>query len=187
MPWPCCWTDITSGILSCFLFACTCLTFNSYVSFSSWSLFCGDNVGAIFLLLMASNYASLQSYSFRRGTYASTIFSLSFGPSLQLPDILAASSSSGSVHVFSPGIAVNQRWILTFHISNWSWALLGCKKFISDSNTSIWCLVSYRKFLSRISYFTSREVAVILKSLIINLVNLTAMSFLLLIKTQFVS
>ncbi|KAI6682492.1 hypothetical protein NL676_036373 [Syzygium grande] len=50
-----------------------------------------------------------KSYSFRRGTYASTIFSLSFGPSLQLPDILAASSSSGSVHVFSPGIAVNQR------------------------------------------------------------------------------
>ncbi|KAI3423769.1 uncharacterized protein J3R85_010773 [Psidium guajava] len=50
-----------------------------------------------------------KSYSFRRGTYVSTIFSLSFGPSLQLPDILVASSSSGSVHIFFPGIAVNQR------------------------------------------------------------------------------
>ncbi|QHO50414.1 Autophagy-related proteinb [Arachis hypogaea] len=42
-----------------------------------------------------------KSYSFRRGSYPSTIYSLSFGPSKQLPDILAASSSSGSVHVFT--------------------------------------------------------------------------------------
>lgn len=122
----------------------------------------------------------LQSYSFRRGTYASTIFSLSFGPSLLLPDILAATSSSGSVHVFSPGIAVNQRWIMSLHISNCSWYLLGCKKSILDFNTSDWCLVSYRKFLSRISYFNKREVALILERLTINLVNLIAISFLLL-------
>ncbi|XP_048228376.1 autophagy-related protein 18b isoform X2 [Ricinus communis] len=50
-----------------------------------------------------------KSYSFRRGTYPSTIFSLSFGPSKQLPDILVASSSSGSVHVFSLGFTINQR------------------------------------------------------------------------------
>ncbi|XP_022729781.1 autophagy-related protein 18b-like isoform X3 [Durio zibethinus] len=49
-----------------------------------------------------------KSYSFRRGTYPSTIFSLSFAPSLQLPDILAATSSSGSVHIFSLGFDTNQ-------------------------------------------------------------------------------
>ncbi|KAJ6857283.1 hypothetical protein NC651_038858 [Populus alba x Populus x berolinensis] len=49
------------------------------------------------------------SYSFRRGTYPSTIFSMSFGPSTQLPDILVALSSSGSIHVFSLGLAINQR------------------------------------------------------------------------------
>lgn len=46
-----------------------------------------------------------KSYSFRRGTYPSTIFSLTFGPSKQLPDILAASSSSGSIHLFTLGFA----------------------------------------------------------------------------------
>ncbi|CAN1328768.1 Autophagy-related protein 18b [Linum perenne] len=50
-----------------------------------------------------------KSYSFRRGTYPSTIYSLSFGPSLQLPEILVATSSSGSVHAFSLSMAVNQR------------------------------------------------------------------------------
>ncbi|CAL5419559.1 unnamed protein product [Camellia sinensis] len=50
-----------------------------------------------------------KSYSFRRGTYPSTIFSLSFGPSMQLPDILVATSSSGSVHTFPLGFALNQR------------------------------------------------------------------------------
>ncbi|KAK9932073.1 hypothetical protein M0R45_019323 [Rubus argutus] len=44
-----------------------------------------------------------KSYSFRRGTYPSTIFSLSFAPSMQLPDILVGTSSSGSVHAFSLG------------------------------------------------------------------------------------
>ncbi|KAG5063919.1 hypothetical protein JHK85_005102 [Glycine max] len=48
---------------------------------------------------------SPQSYSFRRGTYPSTIFSVSFGPSKRLPDILAASSSSGSIHLFTLGFA----------------------------------------------------------------------------------
>ncbi|PPD88720.1 hypothetical protein GOBAR_DD14337 [Gossypium barbadense] len=50
-----------------------------------------------------------KSYSFRRGTCPSTIFSLSFAPSLQLPDILVATSSSGSVHIFSLGFETNQR------------------------------------------------------------------------------
>ncbi|GAV74994.1 hypothetical protein CFOL_v3_18474 [Cephalotus follicularis] len=50
-----------------------------------------------------------KSCSFRRGTYPSTIYSLSFGPSLHLPDILVATSSSGSVHVFFLGLAIDQR------------------------------------------------------------------------------
>lgn len=50
-----------------------------------------------------------KSYSFRRGTYPSTIYSLSFSPATELPDILAATSSSGSLHVFSLGYAINQR------------------------------------------------------------------------------
>lgn len=50
-----------------------------------------------------------KSYSFRRGTYPSTIYSLSFGPSAQLPEILVATSSSGSVHVFSLELMINQR------------------------------------------------------------------------------
>ncbi|KAJ8441895.1 hypothetical protein Cgig2_014364 [Carnegiea gigantea] len=48
-------------------------------------------------------------FSFRRGTYPSTIFSLSFGSSLELPDVLAATSSSGSLHVFMLASAINQR------------------------------------------------------------------------------
>ncbi|XP_058207031.1 autophagy-related protein 18b isoform X1 [Rhododendron vialii] len=50
-----------------------------------------------------------KSYNFRRGTYPSTIFSLSFGPSMQHPDTLVATSSSGSVHAFSLGFNINQR------------------------------------------------------------------------------
>ncbi|XP_034699799.1 autophagy-related protein 18b-like isoform X3 [Vitis riparia] len=53
--------------------------------------------------------ATKQSYSFRRGAYPSTIFSLSFGPSTQFPDVLVATSSSGSVHAFSLGLGMNQR------------------------------------------------------------------------------
>ncbi|XP_068635755.1 autophagy-related protein 18b [Aristolochia californica] len=49
------------------------------------------------------------SYSFRRGTYPSTIYSLSFGPSAQIPDILIATSSSGSIHVFYLGFMITQR------------------------------------------------------------------------------
>ncbi|KAK1275502.1 Autophagy-related protein 18b [Acorus gramineus] len=49
-----------------------------------------------------------KSYPFRRGAYPSTIYSLSFGPSTELPDILACTSSSGSVHVFSLGSMQNQ-------------------------------------------------------------------------------
>lgn len=61
--------------------------------------------------LFLSSYLC-QSYSFRRGTYPSTIFSLSFGPSADLPDILLATSSSGSVHIFSLGFDVNERYSL---------------------------------------------------------------------------
>ncbi|XP_071729633.1 autophagy-related protein 18b [Rutidosis leptorrhynchoides] len=50
-----------------------------------------------------------KSYSFRRGTYPSTVFSLSFGPSIGLPDILLATSFSGSVHAFFLGLAIDQR------------------------------------------------------------------------------
>ncbi|KAL8502371.1 hypothetical protein ACS0TY_021495 [Phlomoides rotata] len=50
-----------------------------------------------------------KSYSFRRGSYPSTIFSLSFGPSADLPDILLATSSSGSIHIFSLGFDLNER------------------------------------------------------------------------------
>ncbi|KAL3331723.1 hypothetical protein AABB24_032369 [Solanum stoloniferum] len=50
-----------------------------------------------------------KSYSFRRGSYSSNIFSLSFAPAAELPDILLATSSSGSVHVFSLGSPQNQR------------------------------------------------------------------------------
>ncbi|KAL1553839.1 Autophagy-related protein 18b [Salvia divinorum] len=50
-----------------------------------------------------------KSYSFRRGAYSSTIFSLSFGPSSDLPDILLATSSSGSVHIFYLGFDLNER------------------------------------------------------------------------------
>ncbi|KAL5550103.1 hypothetical protein UlMin_000279 [Ulmus minor] len=51
----------------------------------------------------------LKQLSFRRGTYPSTIYSLSFGPSMELPDILVATSSSGSIHGFS----MSQRLMLT--------------------------------------------------------------------------
>ncbi|KAE9464274.1 hypothetical protein C3L33_03805, partial [Rhododendron williamsianum] len=51
-----------------------------------------------------------KSYNFRRGTYPSTIFSLSFGPSMQHPDTLVATSSSGSVHAFSLGFNINQSY-----------------------------------------------------------------------------
>ncbi|KAF3452895.1 hypothetical protein FNV43_RR03328 [Rhamnella rubrinervis] len=50
-----------------------------------------------------------KSFSFRRGTYPSTIFSLSFGPSMEIPDILVATSSSGSVHAFSLRFGITQR------------------------------------------------------------------------------
>ncbi|KAI8009032.1 Autophagy-related protein 18b [Camellia lanceoleosa] len=63
--------------------------------------------GAIIRVHIVSD--ATKSYSFRRGTYPSTVFSLSFGPSMQLPDILVATNSSGSVHAFPLGFALNQR------------------------------------------------------------------------------
>lgn len=63
--------------------------------------------GTIIRVHMVSE--ATKSYSFRRGTYPSTIFSLSFGQSEQLPDIVVATSSSGSVHVFSLGFGINSR------------------------------------------------------------------------------
>ncbi|CAN6443984.1 unnamed protein product [Victoria cruziana] len=50
-----------------------------------------------------------KSYNFRRGTYPSTITSLSFGSSKQAPDLLVATTSTGSVHVFSIGSVINRR------------------------------------------------------------------------------
>ncbi|KAF3784437.1 Autophagy-related protein 18b [Nymphaea thermarum] len=49
------------------------------------------------------------SYNFRRGTYPSTITSLSFGSSKQAPNLLVATTSAGSVHVFSIGPVINRR------------------------------------------------------------------------------
>ncbi|KAL2572379.1 hypothetical protein AAZV13_17G064700 [Glycine max] len=65
--------------------------------------------GSALLYNVMDCHLHCESYSFRRGTYPSTIFSLSFGPSKQLPDILAASSSSGSIHLFTLGFASHPR------------------------------------------------------------------------------
>ncbi|KAG2668114.1 hypothetical protein I3760_15G144700 [Carya illinoinensis] len=65
--------------------------------------------GSVLLYNVMELQSHCESYSFRRGTYPSTIFSLSFAPSKQIPDILVATSSSGSLHVFSLGFALNQR------------------------------------------------------------------------------
>ncbi|XP_031384433.1 autophagy-related protein 18b isoform X2 [Punica granatum] len=64
-----------------------------------------------------------KSFSFRRGTYPSTIYSLSFGPPAQLPDLLAATSSSGAVHIFCLELAMNQ-----------SYAVI--RKVVKESGTS---------------------------------------------------
>ncbi|XP_031107552.1 autophagy-related protein 18b isoform X2 [Ipomoea triloba] len=50
-----------------------------------------------------------KSYSFRRGTCPSIIYSLSFAPMTGLPDIVLATSSSGSAHIFSLSNTLNQR------------------------------------------------------------------------------
>ncbi|XP_024540257.1 autophagy-related protein 18b isoform X1 [Selaginella moellendorffii] len=41
-----------------------------------------------------------KAFTFRRGSYAATIYSLSFGPQSLSPQLLAATSSSGTLHVF---------------------------------------------------------------------------------------
>uniref|UniRef100_A0A804PNM3 Autophagy-related protein 18b n=1 Tax=Zea mays TaxID=4577 RepID=A0A804PNM3_MAIZE len=50
-----------------------------------------------------------KSHSFRRGTYPSTIYSLAFSPSVDLPDVLVATSSSGSLHMFFLDASRNAR------------------------------------------------------------------------------
>ncbi|KAG8059164.1 hypothetical protein GUJ93_ZPchr0002g24135 [Zizania palustris] len=50
-----------------------------------------------------------KSHSFRRGTYPSMIYSLSFGPSNDLPDVLLATSLSGSLHMFFLDAARNRK------------------------------------------------------------------------------
>ncbi|KAJ6673446.1 WD-REPEAT PROTEIN INTERACTING WITH PHOSPHOINOSIDES WIPI -RELATED [Salix viminalis] len=77
------------------------------MSFNGMYIATASEQGTIIRVHLVSE--ATKSYSFRRGTYPSTIFSLSFGPSTQLPDILVALSSSGSIHVFSLGLAINQR------------------------------------------------------------------------------
>ncbi|XP_028773637.1 autophagy-related protein 18b isoform X2 [Neltuma alba] len=80
-----------------------------------------------------------KSYSFRRGTYPSTIFSLSFGPSKHLPDILAASSSSGSVHLFTLGFAAHQSYAIIRKVEN-----------VTDTSTSE--VLACRVILSIVTY-----------------------------------
>lgn len=46
---------------------------------------------------------AFKAYTFRRGNYPATIYSLSFGPPSQVPQLLAASSASGTIHVFKLG------------------------------------------------------------------------------------
>ncbi|KAL3566816.1 hypothetical protein D5086_032231 [Populus alba] len=77
------------------------------MSFNGMYIATASEQGTIIRVHLVSE--ATKSYSFRRGRYPSTIFSMSFGPSTQLPDILVALSSSGSIHVFSLGLAINQR------------------------------------------------------------------------------
>ncbi|KAL9339473.1 hypothetical protein Peur_068488 [Populus x canadensis] len=77
------------------------------MSFNGMYIATASEQGTIIRVHLVSE--ATKSYSFRRGTCQSTIFSLSFGPSTQLPEILVALSSSGSIHVFSLGLAINQR------------------------------------------------------------------------------
>lgn len=77
------------------------------MSFNGMYIATASEQGTIIRVHLVSE--ATKSYSFRRGTYPSTIFSMSFGPSTQLPDILVALSSSGSIHVFLLGLAINQR------------------------------------------------------------------------------
>ncbi|KAL5563934.1 hypothetical protein UlMin_033681 [Ulmus minor] len=61
-----------------------------------------DNAHRSLLVAMALSSSGMYiATTFRRGTYPSTIYSLSLGPSMELPDILVATSSSGSIHGFS--------------------------------------------------------------------------------------
>ncbi|KAG0475638.1 hypothetical protein HPP92_015324 [Vanilla planifolia] len=50
-----------------------------------------------------------KSYSIRRGSYPSTIYSLSFAPPADFTDILVATSFSGSLHAFCIGPIIEQR------------------------------------------------------------------------------
>ncbi|KAI5675685.1 hypothetical protein M9H77_06635 [Catharanthus roseus] len=77
------------------------------LSFNGMYMATASEQGTIVRVHLISD--ATKSYSFRRGTYPSTIFSLSFGPSIEHPDILLASSSSGAVHIFTLGYAFNQR------------------------------------------------------------------------------
>ncbi|GLJ14158.1 hypothetical protein SUGI_0227190 [Cryptomeria japonica] len=50
-----------------------------------------------------------EKFTFRRGTYPAAIYSLSLGPPSHLPRLLVATSSSGSVHVFTLGLMTADR------------------------------------------------------------------------------
>lgn len=77
------------------------------LSFNGMYMATASEQGTIIRIHLVSK--ATKSYSFRRGTYASNIYSLSFCPSTDLPDILLASSSSGSAHVFSLRFALHHR------------------------------------------------------------------------------
>lgn len=76
------------------------------LSFNGMYIATASEQGTIIRVHLVSD--ATKSYSFRRGTYSSAIFSLSFGP-IENPDILLASGSSGAAHVFSLEFGPTQR------------------------------------------------------------------------------
>lgn len=103
-----------NGVIAVYKYKCNDWSFRSLLlslnrQYNWWRIL----VFVAFLFYLTLLWLSLsieQSHSFRRGTYQSTIFSLAFGPSMQLPDILVAMGSSGSIHVFALGFALDQRY-----------------------------------------------------------------------------
>lgn len=82
-----------------------------FLCFATYAILLPKDFDTVSLIFIDSHVGTclLQSYSFRRGTYPSTIYSLSFQPSVDIPDILVATSSSGSLHVFFLGSVINER------------------------------------------------------------------------------
>lgn len=81
----------------------------SVITFSSNGMYMAtaSEQGTIIRVHLVSQ--TTKSYSLRRGTYSSAIYSLSFRPCLEHPDMLIATSSSGSIHVFLLESLLDQR------------------------------------------------------------------------------